>query len=222
MSRTHRVAIRERTNGARSRLGLRLHQPHDPGVGAVSARAAQRAARRSPALAAPLRTASPPRARRAAARRSAPTRPQRRVSLDTMPSTGTISPGRTNSRSPGATSSIDGEVRFAPSTRCTSLGTLTQDAQLARAARPHTPGAHGPVASITVTTAPARYSPTASVPMTAKTAITSTPESTLPCARPHPPHGAAERADRCHGPHHMGHATRVSESQDSTADEQRQ
>ena len=84
--------------------------------------------------------------------------------------------GFTSSRSPGRTSSSAGSVTVAADVAVDSLGARSSRERSSRRALPAARlSSTRPLASITVITAPARYSPITSVPSSASNAIRSTP-----------------------------------------------
>ena len=91
------------------------------------------------------------------------------------PSTGTISPAPTSSRSPGLTSPTAISTTTSPTRRRAVRGALSTSRLNSRRARAAARASSScPLASITVITAPANGSPTASAPARASRAITST------------------------------------------------
>ena len=172
-----RVAVGEPDEGRLLRLGL-ANEPDEGRVGALGRRA----------RGAQLEGVG--RVRGAAARR-----PPRRIvrgsgspvsadssttasSETTTPSTGTTSPARTTTTSPTSSSSTGISSRVSPRRRVATRGARSIRAVSSRRARPAATSSSAlPPASISAITAPARYSPIASAPAIATSAIASTPTS---------------------------------------------
>ena len=167
-----------------------------------------------PALTVPLRTGSE---RACSTGSGSPVRADSSstaASDSTSPSTGSTSPGRTRRRSPGRTS-VQLAVRPTPRpcSGAPSRGARSTSDRRSRSARAEARASSiRPLASITVMIAPARNSPTASVPTWARTAMTSTPSwwrradcSThhMPGMHPERGRGRPHRVSRlclaCHG-----------------------
>ena len=129
-----------------------------------------------PALTTPLRTGSP------TPRSTCSGSPVRTDSSSTAaasamrPSTGTTSPGPTTSRSSTTTSSSAITLTADPTRRRANRGACSSSALKSWDARRSAVASSArPPASITAINAPARYSPTSSVPISDNTAIRSTP-----------------------------------------------
>ena len=94
-----------------------------------------------------------------------------------MPSTGTTSPGATMRRSPTATASTPTVSRVSWRYRWATVGARSSRARRSRWARPAAQDSRArPLRTITLMTAPARYSPTATAPATANSAMRSIPK----------------------------------------------
>ena len=130
----------------------------------------------APAFTTPLRTASPTSCSTGSGSPVSALSSSTATSCSTRPSTGTTSPGSTIRRSPGRTSSSDGDVRSWSEYRCTMRGARSSSARSSRRARAAARASSArPLASITEMTAPAKYSPISKVPTSARSATTSTP-----------------------------------------------